>query len=170
MEEMKKMKPSLYLEKFKKLANEQSDAFTLIGDFILVERIPDEEIKRKSGLIIPDMTKRTALNTLTGDKPNWVRVLLVGPGYYSQDTDENGNITERTVPLDVKPGDIALVSQVSVRYFSTFAIDGYEADTIGLTKESEIQLRFHGEDGYNRVFNCLNGSGEARAEVAGQLQ
>jgi co-chaperonin GroES (HSP10) len=159
------MKPSRYLEKFQKLAS-VSDAFNLVGDFLIVERIPDEELKTKSGLFIPVVGSNKQLGTLSADRPHWVRVLAVGPGYYTQETNEDGTIVEASVPLDVQAGDIILVSQVSVRWFSVFGeLENYEADSIGFTKESEIQLRFHGDEGYNRVFGALNNP--AQEEVAG---
>jgi co-chaperonin GroES (HSP10) len=154
------MKDSRYLEKFRKLQADGGDTYSLVGDYLLVERIPDEELKTATGIIIVDTSSTGQINTFSSDKPNWVRVLACGAGYYTQDEDENGNIVERTVPLDVKPGDIVLVSQVGVKYFSRFPVDNYEAHSLGLTKESEIQLKFHGEDGYRKAVSLLNSKSE----------
>lgn len=150
------MKPSRYLEKFLNLASSAREHYQLVGDFLLVEKLPEDELRTKSGLYIP--VSKNQLNTFSTDRPHWVRVLACGEGYYSQEEDpETGTIVEKTVPLDVNPGDIVLVSQVSVKYFSVFGdLDGYEADSIGLTKQSEIQLRFKGEEGYRVAFGSLN--------------
>jgi hypothetical protein len=166
------MKPSKYLEKFKRLADKAKSAYRLTGDYILVEHIPDEELKREIktddgrtiALTLSVDTGRKQLNTLTADRPNWVRVLAVGEGYYTQEVSpETGATIEKTIPLDVVPGDIILVSQVSVKYFSVYGeLEGYEAHSIGVTKESEIIQRFLGEDGYNLTFACLNQTPESQ--------
>lgn len=150
------MKPSKHLSQFKQLANLSPRPYELTGDYLLVESIPEEELKTDSGIIIASV-RTNALNTITQDRPHWVRVLACGEGYYSLETDDDGNEVERTTPLTAQPGDIILVSKLSVKYFSVFgALKGYEPDSIGLTKESEIQLRFKGEEGYRDAFSSLN--------------
>jgi co-chaperonin GroES (HSP10) len=163
-----KMKESRYLTRFKRLASEGQDAYVLNGDFILVEAIPEDELKTKSGLIIATARANTQHGSIAEQKPNWVRVLAVGAGYYSQETDDDGTIVEKTVPLDVEVGDIVLLPRISIHYFSVFGLEGYEADSIGISKASEIQLRFHGQEGYERAFRCLSVSPEEKvAESSG---
>jgi co-chaperonin GroES (HSP10) len=158
------MKPSRYRTQFDRLATLDPKPYELTADYLLVERIPDEELKTKSGLILASV-QTNALNTLTADKPQWARVLACGEGYYSLEEDAEGNEVEKTTPLNAKPGDIVLVSKLSVKYFSLFGeLDGYEPDSIGLTKESEIQLRFKGEEGYREAFASLNGIAPAPVE------
>jgi len=145
---------SAYLERFKNL-NRQG--IEIIGDAILVERIKEAEKKTASGIII-GIDVKNQLGTFAQDRPHWVRVLAVGEGYYNDDTGEPS-------PLNAQPGDIALVSQVSVKWFSTFGdLNGYQADTIGLTRDSEIQIRFKGEEGYRTTFRSLNEGAEAQVE------
>lgn len=156
------MKASKYLDQFGALGAVK-ESFSLIGDFLVVERIPEAELVTKSGLILS--TPRNQHTTFSTNRPHWVRVLYVGEGYYDQETDENGKIVERTIPLEANPGDIILVAQESVKYFSVFGdLEGYEADTIGLTKAAEIQLRFKGEEGYRRAFASLNGAAKKEVE------
>lgn len=154
--------PSL-LPRFAQLSEKARDAFELIGDCILVERIKEPEKKTASGIIYGLETKNQ-LGTFAQDRPHWVRVLVVGEGWYDEETGES-------VPLNVQPGDVVLVSQVSVKYFSTFGdMDGAPADTIGLTRESEIQLRFKGEEGFAKAFAALNGGASSGESMDGEQQ
>jgi hypothetical protein len=166
------VKPSKYLERFQRLADSLRDQFQLTGDYVIVERIPDSDftksVKREDGteakLIISTDYATRQHNSIAADKPNWLRVLLVGEGYYDTATDsETGETIESTIPLDVVPGDIVMVSQVAVKYFSMFGeLEGYEADSIGITKASDIQLRFKGLTSYEQCFNKLNNKNDSK--------
>lgn len=144
------MEQSKYLDRFKALGQEGKAHYNLIGSALLVEKIPEEEM-RKGGLIIakPDSYK----DTLADSRPIWVRILVTGSGYYSEDAEGN----PQDVPLDTKPGDIALVGRVSVQWFSVFGeLEDYDPQTIGITLEEEIKLRFNGEEGFTEAFKILN--------------
>lgn len=140
------MTPSKYLDKFTHLHLQGAHLHEIVGDTLLVEKIIEEQ-KTASGLVLA-ADPRTR-NSLTNDRPHFVRVLAVGMGYYNEETGA-------AVPLEVEPGDIILVGSLSVKWFSMFGITGYEADTIGLSRASEIQLRFKGAHGYDQAFNLLN--------------
>ncbi len=147
------MKKSKYLPAFQKLAKEAPELFELIGDCLLIEVIPDDEFKTKGGLILASGNDRQ-VNGLQADKPTFVRVLLVGAGYYDDDTLE-------PVALDSSPGDIVLVGTTSIKKFSVFGkLMTYGEATLGLIRESDIQLRFKGEEGFDRTFELLNSSAE----------
>lgn len=140
------------LKRFQKLAAEGGKNYELIGDCLIVEKIPDEEIKTSGGIIIQQDKSRQQLGTFADKRPVWVRVLAVGEGFYSEKGDH---------PLNVEVGDIALVGQHSTSWFSVFGkLKGYSTETIGLARESDIQLRFKGEEGFNAAFKLLN-SGQA---------
>lgn len=62
-------------------------------DRVVVERI-EQDTKTAGGIIIPDTAK---------EKPKTGKVLAVGPG----GRDDNG----KTIPVDVKVGDIVLFTQ-----------------------------------------------------------
>lgn len=141
------MKPSQYLKPFQDLVQTSKSSYQLIGDCILVERVPVEEQKTASGLILPVEIKGL-VNTLASSAPIFVHVLSVGEGYF----DEDG----KDIPLNCKPGDIGLVGLASVQWFSVFDIKGYKAYDIGLTRESEIKMLFKGQDGYDEAFGALN--------------
>jgi hypothetical protein len=147
------LESSRYISAFHGLDSEVKDDLELIADAILVEFIPDPEVKTKSGLLL--QTKEASndnwRNSTAADKPVLVRALKVGKGYYDNDTDE-------TIPLNCSPGDILLVGRQSTKWFSHFAgITDYSPNTIGLTRESEIQARFVGGDkAYEKVSATLN--------------
>lgn len=144
------MRSSKYLERFSSLKGEASDAFILIGDYLLVEQITLEEKKTTSGLILNHGSSMgTHRNSTEADLPVFVYVLAVGSGYYDEETNE---------PVDntVSPGDICLVGRNSVRWFSDLEVMDYMPYEVGLTREAEIQLVFKGKEGYQKVINCLN--------------
>jgi len=140
------MKQSKYLEAFKRAAEEVKESYQLNGGFVLVERIPQEEIQRKSGLIIPINDKQ--VNSLGANLPVFVHVLAVGEGYYKEDG--------TTQPTDVQPGDIILVGANSVKWFPVFEVDNYQPFEIGLTDEQETQIKFKGPENYQRFVESLN--------------
>lgn len=138
------MQPSKYLERFKRLP---PDVFVLIGDLVLVERVPFEERKSAGGLILNAGQGEKARSTVKADLPHFVHVLAVGKGYYDE---EKGD-----VPLDVKQGDIVLVAPESVRWFSDLEIPDYQQYEIGLIREQEVNLRFAGKEAFDKAFGYL---------------
>lgn len=139
------MKPSKYLEAFKQASRED---YQLTGSFIIVERIPVEEIKRASGLVMP-IGAATQVNSVAANMPTFVHVLAVGEGYYD-------DVTKESIPLNTAPGDIILVGQNSVKWFPVLEIDNYQPFEVGLTDESEAQLKFKGIEAYQRFIGSLN--------------
>lgn len=137
------MKPSKYLSRFHEIPD-----LSLIGDCLLVERVAVEERKTASGLILNAGRGESSRSQVSSDLPTFVHVLAVGKGYYDDDTKED-------VPLDVKPGDIILVGNHSVRWFSDMDISDYTQYEIGLTREQEITLKFSGKEDYDRTFAQL---------------
>lgn len=112
------------------------------------------EARTAGGLYIPT-TKGAQLGTLTADRPDFFRVLLTGAGYYDDTTGAD-------VPLDVTQGDIILTGTVSVKLFSSFPLlEKYRADSIGITRESDIQMRFKGEDAFLSFLHEFNESAKA---------
>lgn len=147
------MNKSQWLDAFKELKEAGQDHFTLTGSCLLVESIPKEELKSKGGIIIADT--KSYKETLQDGRPIWVRVLMTGAGYYDDETGED-------IPGWVSPGDIILVGQASCQWFSEFGnLEGYDTQTIGITREEEIKLQFKGEEGYKKAFGILNRRGKS---------
>lgn len=149
---------SRYLDQFKSLRESGKENYELPGDFLIVEKLTEEERKTASGLVM--VAPGQHRNTLESQKASFCIVLAVGEGYYDDETKE-------PIDLETKPGDIILIGEVSARYFSFFGdLQNYEPYTVGITKESEIQMRFRGEEGYRKAFEILNQS--AKKQVEGQ--
>lgn len=145
---------SKYLEAFKAVAEVAREAYHLIGDNLLVEEIPEEELKTKSGLVLAT-GDRKMIDGVEANRPVFVRVLAVGEGYY-QDEDKSSS-SPQVVPLDVNVGDIILVGKLSVAWFSAFGnLVTSKGCRIGRCRESDIAQRFKGEEGYAKYFNTLN--------------
>ena len=144
---------SKYLEKFKKIEEQYGDKHELIGDCIYVEEIPEKNAVTKSGIEIVSVTGR-AKSGLTDSRPKFVLVLAVGAGFYDGDTGKD-------IPLGVNPGDIIIVSSLSVDWFNIFGNHVCEeGHRIGLTRESEIKHRFKGADSYAKILGLLGDDAE----------
>lgn len=139
---------SKYYNLFQEVGKLQDKSFELIGNCLIVEKLPPEEIKSASGLIMAKGNQHVR-DGLFDNLPAFYKVLLVGSGYY----DDDG----KTVPLNVQPGDIVLMGQHSVRQLSTFGPIVTDGTTIiGLAREEDISLRFIGEEGYEVVCALLS--------------
>ena len=137
---------SKYLQHFRRLVEEGKDSYKLVGDYILVERIPDSEKKTAGGIVIPD-SPETHKELMSAEKPVFAFVLAVGEGYY----DEEGN----SVELGVVPGDVVLLGPVSTTWFKNFGSLVSSGVAVGVTRESEIKMIFKGAEGYEKVFSLL---------------
>lgn len=144
------MKASKYQDKTDRLQAIKGNHYTLLGDMLLVERAEPEEVKTKSGIIMATDTSdaRRMRDGVFDNMPVFVRVIDVGSGYYDDETKEEIN-------LEVRPGDIILVGRQSVRWLGMLEVEGYEPLSLGLTREAEIQLRFHGDEGYKAFMKAL---------------
>jgi co-chaperonin GroES (HSP10) len=154
MTDSTKIPPSKYLDYFKENRAQFKEQFELIGDIILVERVTFEHITA-SGLVLARDT-RNQINSIAADEPHFYRVLLPGEGYYDDETKE-------PVALNVQQGDFILVPSTSVKFFSIFPrLEGYEPSSIGVTRESEIQWRFKGEESFAHFTREFNQAAKAK--------
>lgn len=141
------MQPSKYIEAMKNAR----PMFLLTGNALLVEIIPWGELKTKGGIIMSagDTNK---VRTLEADLPIMVHVIATGEGYY----DDNGD----AVPLDINVGDILMLGKNAVKRFPVLPIDGYQADSVGITSENEAQIVWRGIEAYREYESRLNASKE----------
>lgn len=144
---------SKYLHLFENL-KEVRDQFELTGDYMLVERIPEEEKKTRSGLVLA-ATPSSHKDALQAEQPVFCHVLAVGEGFYNEETGED-------VPNKTQPGDVILISPMAAIWFKTFGTVISEGTAmVGVTMESEIKMRFKGYDGYKRTFEALSEASES---------
>lgn len=118
---------SKYLEQFKR-ANELN-LLNLRGDRVVVEIMPESEIKSEGGIIIAASERQ-----LTSAKEAQCRfgiVLAVGEGYI----DESGN----KATCRVKPGNVVLLPELGIQSKSTWpGIKGIITDYLGLVSDSAL--------------------------------
>ena len=117
----------------------------LLGNYILVEKLPEPEVKTASGIVLTGANKadRHHIND-NGAVPNFYKVLMVGRGY------DDGE-------MEVEKGDVVLLPTLSVKLFKSFGLfRSYSPNTIGITQETEIQMIFKGDEEYQEFFNKLN--------------
>jgi co-chaperonin GroES (HSP10) len=141
---------SKYLEKFKRLQTEEAQAlYRLQGARVLLEVLPQKEIKTAAGIIL-SAPKDHVKVTAESFQPQLAIVLLIGAGYV--DSDNN------PIDMDVKVGNIVMVNELGLRYFSTFpGIVDYTKNTLALTSESEIQMIFENMEKFEQYEAILNG-------------
>ena len=141
---------SKYLPAFEKMAAEGKEAFVLNSEFILVEEIAMGEVKSQGGIIMT--TDKKMPDGFGQNKPTLATVLMVGAGYYDDETGES-------IPLDVKPGDIVLVGGQSIKWLSYLGpVISVEGARVGISTAGEIQLKFNGAEGYQKVYSILQGA------------
>jgi co-chaperonin GroES (HSP10) len=151
---------SKYLSYFIENGARLREQSQLVGDLLFVEKIKFPE-KKVGGIIIADNTHKQ-LGTILGDQPTFFRVLLVGNGYYDDDTKED-------VPLDINQGDIILTGAVSAKVFSSFPmLETTETDVLGVTRHGDIQWRFKGEEAFLEFLTTFNSS--VKGQVAGRIE
>ena len=149
--------PSRYLNAILAAKDELGDLLT--GDLLLVEAIPQAEVKTTSGIIIASDSRQ--MNTVKANLPHFVRVLAVGPGYYDEEN------PDKTVALDTQPGAIVMVGDNSVKWWSHLPVTGYKPYEIGITREAEIQVKFKTDEEFRRVFGAINKGLETKVETGG---
>jgi hypothetical protein len=146
-----------YLPTFRLLNEIGRDLIDLDSDLLIVQKMPSEDYTMSvTGM---DGTVKKLIVATPGDHvrrsieekaPTFVKVLYAGPGFFDDDT-------KAPIDLNSKPGDILLVGASSVSWFSKLGpLENYDSETIGITREREVQIRFAGEQGYREVFRILN--------------
>lgn len=151
------MPHSHYLNAFRSLSQMHGDKFKLHGDTLIVEEVATKEATKevrthegKTVSIVMATGGSKKIDGLEMNLPVFVRVLAKGEGWYNEESHE-------TVMLDVEVGDIVLVGRMSVNWFSVFgSLVSTTQNQIGITRESEIKMRFHGDSGYDKSFDFLN--------------
>lgn len=139
------MKNSTYLPLFLEgFSPEIKEGFTLNGASILIQRIPKEEIK-KGGIIIQADDKIFGAG-IGADLPTWVQVLMVGEGYYDDETEED-------VVLEVSIGDVLLIPENSIKWISVLGpLVPTRGEEMGIAAfSSSMNFHFKGVAGFNAL-------------------
>jgi len=123
---------SKYLGFFKALKETKPNFYQLFGSRILVEVLPEPEMKTAGGLVMasPGSNYRTDTEE---NKFTAAVVLATGKGYYNDETNED-------VPLEVKPGQVIEVVRSGLRKYSSHPVLGgqYTTGDLATTNESHV--------------------------------
>lgn len=143
---MKKKTESRYLRMFEKLSPED---LRLRGNRLLVELLPQPEITTKGGLVVA--TSLSEYRTSVKDNAADVAVVLsAGEGYYSEETGE-------PVSMDIKQGNVVLISRFGARVFSQFAgLNQYTSDTIALIRDSDVNCAWDSMEAFDSYVEKIN--------------
>lgn len=124
------------------------EEFELIGNAVIVSRLPKREIKSQSNLVLSTGDYKQQ-NSFAANQPEFVKVLAVGKGYYNEETNED-------VPLEVTPGAVIEVGRNSVNWFSSFGaiMDNIDKGRgIGLTLYENGRMKFKSEEAFNKFMD-----------------
>jgi co-chaperonin GroES (HSP10) len=133
-----------FLEQFKKIADLNPKP-ALVGSRMIVEMLPEQEVKR-GGIIIAADTKQ--VGGVSDLQPVLALVLWSGEGT----VDENGN----EEPCKYSPGEVVLVSKHGVRYYSSFPGIDYTENKIALTRESEVHVSWESLEAFEQMVKALS--------------
>jgi len=138
---------SKYLERFSKL-EKSGNSPDLYGGRLVVEVLPEEELKSEAGLII--QTVDTHKSDLQENRPTLVIVLMVGNGYVDEDS-------EKVVSLPYKLGEILMVSAFGLKYLSQFpGLIDITKNRIALTRDSEVHMSWSTLQAFEDYKQSLN--------------
>lgn len=146
------------LNAFEKAISQCKDDFYLTGDVLLVQKIPAPEHSKevtgpngqKTQIFLAGGAEKK-IDGLDMNLPMFVRVLAVGPGFYDPEDEA------KSIGCECEVGDIILIGRMSVNWFSVFgSLISTATAEIGITRESEVRMRFKGQMGYDKFFKALN--------------
>lgn len=122
---------SKYLAFFRQLKERQPGFYQLFGSRILVEVLPEPEMKTAGGLVIASSSRQ--ITDTQENKFTAAVVIAVGKGYYDDESGED-------VALSVKPGQVVEVVRTGLRKYSTHPMLGgqYSGGELATTRESDI--------------------------------
>lgn len=137
---------SKYLERFSRLTD--IAGFELRGNRLLVEVIPQEELKKGSIVIASSLSDHKSATQ--ENRATLVRVLLVGTGY----VDDEG----ADVPMDLKPGNVVMVPQMALKLYTQFpGLQDFTSNELALLLDHEIHMKWDDDAAYDRYKVALNG-------------
>lgn len=140
-----------YFNRFKKLR--EAGSFTLRGSTLIIEIIPEEEIKTESGIIL--QTADNQRSSFAQNKPVIGVVLESGEGYYN----EAGEVV---APCDTKPGAVVICPKFSTQYLSVFpGMNDPVNDSIAFVKEQEVLFYYPSMEAYTEARKALNETNQA---------
>lgn len=137
---------SKYLNKFLKV----KDNYKLNGSRLLVELFEQREIKTASGLVVSGAgIGKGQVNSADNYKAVIGIVLMTGEGY----VDSDGN----DIPMETKVGNVVMLNDFGLRYYSDFpGLNDYSRNTIAVTAESEVQMKFDSIEAFEAFEKTLN--------------
>lgn len=146
------MMESKFLEKFKRVAALPPNTFKLNGFKMFIEILnsSDEPVKTAGGLYIAETKSLRA--DLRLQKPIIAMVLQCGEGYYEEKAPDDIKV----VPVSYKPGNIVMIADAGIRYYSVFpGLGQFTENRLGMTLESEVQMSWPDLESYKKYSEAL---------------
>jgi len=140
------MGQSKYLASFERLKAEGAGLYMLPGNRLIIEVFEKEELKTSGGIFV-GVDQRDHRSTTQENRALVGLVLLSGSGY----TDADGE----TVELDYQPGNVVILSEYGVKYYSEFPGITVTKQTLGMTADSEVSMSFPSIEAFNKAKELL---------------
>ena len=142
-----------------------SETFVLRGSTIIVEILPAEEIKTKSGIIMATSQDHTRGNSMQAHRVEVGRVLMCGEGYYNENLNHEYDQENEVAgpvggyePLEVKPGAVVLLPQYSIQLMSHFpGIQRPTGNKLAMIKMDQVLAYYPTQEAYQLAKTKLNG-------------
>ena len=137
---------SKYLKQFKKLSASGKGPI-LHGDRLIVEVLPKDELKKGGIIIAADLKDHRSMTQ--ENRAQLCMILMTGAGY----EDEDGETQE----LPYKPGEIILVSDLSLKPYTQFpGLVDFTPNDIALSRTTEIHMSWDSIEHYEEYKAALN--------------
>jgi co-chaperonin GroES (HSP10) len=139
---------SKYLQQFQRVSD---NSLRLRGNRLLLELLPKPEVKSKGGLVL--VTNISDHRTTTQDNMADICVVLrTGEGYYNDDGS--------TLPLDLKVGNVVLVSRFGLKLYSNMpGLADYTGESIALARDTDVHAVWESIEHFEQYVRELNDQG-----------
>lgn len=128
----------------------EHQGFVVRGSTIIVEILPDEEIKTKGGIIMTGKADHVKGNSFEQHKLLTGKVLMTGPGYWNEEMLAYD-------PLEVETGAVIILPQFATQYLSMFpGISRPTGNKIGMIKQDQVIAFYKSQAAYEEAKAKLN--------------
>ncbi len=124
--------------------------FVLRGSTLIVEIMPEQELKTKGGLIMSAPTDHRRGDSINAHKLEIGRVVMAGEGYWDEDT-------KTMLPLEAQAGAIVILPQYSTSILSMFpGINKPTANKLAMVKMGDVLAYYPSAEAFEKAQAKLN--------------
>lgn len=119
-----------------------SEVFVLRGSTLIVEILPEPELKTESGIIMSAPKDHMRGQSINAHKLDVAKVLMAGEGYWNEDT-------KQMEPVEAQPGAIVILPQYSTSVLSMFpGISRPTGNKLAMVKMGDILAYYPSQEAF----------------------